>query len=269
MAERIMTECHYSEVEGRSSHFHNAYEMLFIRKGSGSIEVSGQEYQVEPNMLMFFSNLEEHVTRIKTFPFHRYFVKLDPDQLNRRLSTPWQLSIFKNRPQGFIPYVKVDRYAGEIDSLFQQLLRENQEAGEYSDELVLSIVRHILILTYRCEPSRFALCDLEEQRSCAQMQHWIETHFTEDIQIKDITENFFISSSHFCRTFKRATGYTPKQYLMLNRIAYAKELLVHSDLRVSEIAHRSGFMDESNFIRYFKRETGSTPSKYRKLMEGR
>ena len=100
MAERIMTECHYSEVEGRSSHFHNAYEMLFIRQGSGSIEVSGQEYQVEPNMLMFFSNLEEHVTRITTLPFRRYFVKLDPDQLNRRLSTPWQLSIFKNRQIG-------------------------------------------------------------------------------------------------------------------------------------------------------------------------
>ena len=56
---------------------------------------------------------------------------------------------------------------------------------------------------------------------------------------------------------------------MLNRIRNAKELLVHSDLRVREIAHPSSFMDESNFIRYFKRETGSTPSKYRKLMEGR
>ena len=90
-----------------------------------------------------------------------------------------------------------------------------------------------------------------------------------DIQIKDITENFFISSSHFSRVFKKATGYTPKQYLMLNRITYAKELLVHSDLSVGEVARRSGFMDESNCIRYFKREMGTTPNKYRKLMERR
>ncbi|MCI8807117.1 MAG: AraC family transcriptional regulator [Oscillospiraceae bacterium] len=269
MSEKIMTECHYSEVESRSSHFHNAYEMLFIRRGSGVIEVGGQEHHVGADTLMFFSNLEEHVTRIQTRPFHRYFVKLDPDRLNRGLSTPWQLSIFKNRPQGFIPYVNVGEYAQEIDGLFRLLLRESRQGGEYSDELVLSVVRQILILTYRCEPSRFALCDQEEQRSCAQMQHWIETHFTENVQIKDITENFFISSSHFCRTFKRATGYTPKQYLMLNRVAHAKELLVHSDLRISEISRRSGFMDESNFTRYFKRETGNTPSEYRKLMEGR
>lgn len=266
---RIMTECRYSEVEGRSSHFHNAYEMLFIREGSGRIEVSGHEYPVGPNTLMFFSNLEEHVTKIEKRPFRRYFVKLDPDQLNCQLSSPWQLSIFKNRPEGFLPYAKVDRYADEIDALFQMLLKEEERKEEYADEMVLSIVRQILILTYRCEPSRFAVYNREEQLSCAQMQRWIETHFTEDIQIKDITENFFISSSHFSRTFKKATGYTPKQYMMLNRITYAKELLVHSDLSVGEIAHRSGFMDESNFIRYFKREMGTTPNKYRKLMERR
>lgn len=267
MTGRILTECHYSEVEGRSSHFHNTYEMLFIRQGSGSIKVSGQEYHVGPDTLMFFSNLEEHVTHIESRPFHRYFAKLDPDLLNQGLSTSWQLSIFKNRPKGFLPFVNVEKYGDEVDGLFRLLLRESREEGQYSDELVLSIVRQILILTYRCEPNRFALCNQEEQRRCAQVQHWIETHFTEDVQVKDITENFFISSSHFCRIFKRATGYTPKQYLILNRIAYAKELLVHSDLQVNEIARRSGFMDGSNFIRHFKRETGLTPNKYRKTAE--
>ena len=69
---RIMTECRYSDVEGRSSHFHNAYEMLFIREGSGRIEVSGHEYPVGPNTLMFFSNLEEHVTKIEKRPFRRW-----------------------------------------------------------------------------------------------------------------------------------------------------------------------------------------------------
>ena len=269
MDERIMTECRYSEVEGRSPHFHNAYEMLFIREGEGTVMVSAKEYKVGANTLMFFSNLEEHVTRIERLPFRRYFVKLDPDQLNRQMNTPWQLSIFKNRPEGFIHYVKVDRYADEIDALFRMLMAEEEEREEYANEMVVAILRQILILTYRCAPDRFAAATREEQLSCAQMQRWIETHFTEDIQIKDITENFFISSSHFSRTFKKATGYTPKQYLMLNRITYAKELLVHSDLSVGEVAHRSGFMDESNFIRYFKRELGTTPNKYRKLMERR
>lgn len=265
---KIITECNYSEVEGRSSHFHNAYEMLFIREGKGTISVSGHDYQVSANTLMFFSNLEEHVTHIESLPFRRYFVKLDPDQLNSQMTTPWQLSIFKNRPEDFVHYVLVDRYTDEIEMLFRMLLAEDQE-GDYSNELVVSILRQILILTYRCAPDRFAAANRQDQLNCAKIQRWIETHFTEDIQIKDITESFFISSSHFSRIFKKATGYTPKQYLMLNRITYAKELLVHSDLSVGEVAHRSGFMDESNFIRYFRREIGTTPNKYRKMSERR
>ena len=270
MDEKTMTECRYSESEGRSSHFHNAYEMLYVRGGTAVVTVSAKEYEVEANTLMFFSNLEEHVTKIVNTPFRRYFVKLDPDLLNRRLAShSWQLSIFKNRPEGFLPFVKVDRYAEEIDMLFRILLREYENPDEYSNDMVESALRQILTFTYRCAPDRFASYNQADQINCAQMQRWIETHFTEEIQIKDITANFYISSSHFSRVFKKATGYTPKQYLMLNRITYAKELLLHSDLNVGEVAHRSGFMDESNFIRYFNRAVGTTPNKYRKLMERR
>ncbi len=269
MTGKIMTECRYSEVKSRSSHFHNAYEMLFIREGGAVIEVSGKRYQVGANTLMFFSNLEEHTAKVEQLPYRRYFAKLDPDELNRHLSSPWQLSIFKNRPEGFVHYVGVERYADELDALFQMLLREEQEDQAYSNDLVLSIIQQILILTYRCDPSRFDVYNQEEQMNCAEIQRWIEDNFTKNIQIKDITENFFISSSHFYRSFKRATGYTPKQYLMLNRISYAKELLIHSSLSVSEIARRAGFVDESNFIRYFKQKMGITPNKYRKSMERR
>ena len=186
MEDKIMTECRYSEVEGRSPHFHNAYEMLFIREGEGTVTVSAKEYKVGANTLMFFSNLEEHVTHIERLPFRRYFVKLDPDQLNRQMNTPWQLSIFKNRPEGFIHYVKVDRCADQIDTLFRMLMAEENDQEEYANEMVVAILRQILILTYRCAPDRFAAATREEQLSCAQMQRWIETHFTEDIQIKDI-----------------------------------------------------------------------------------
>ena len=53
--------------------------------------------------------------------------------------------------------------------------------------------------------------------------------------------------------------------LLLTRIAKAKELLLNSDLLVSEVAFKSGFLDTNNFIRYFKREVGMTPNRFRKL----
>ena len=50
---------------------------------------------------------------------------------------------------------------------------------------------------------------------------------------------------------------------MQGRLAAAKDLLIHSDLPVSEVAFHVGFSDVNNFIRAFRRETGCTPLRYR------
>jgi len=261
---RIMTECHYSEVEGRSSHFHNTYEILFVRQGHVRIRVSNNEYHVGPNTLVFFSNLEEHVTQVEEYPFCRYFVKLDPELLSRKLGSMWQISILKNRPQNFIHWVNVDRYAETVDALFRMLLDEYRCGDEYSDEMVISIVRQILVYTSRSAPERFAQVNRQQLQNCAKVQRWIEQHFTEEVRIRDISESLYVNAAQLSRDFKKATGYTTKQYLMLNRITYAKDLLVHTDMSIGEICSRCGFMDTSNFVRYFKREMGATPGGYRK-----
>ena len=45
----------------------------------------------------------------------------------------------------------------------------------------------------------------------------------------------------------------PKQYILLSRIALARELLTTTDYDVADVAGRCGFGDVSNFIRYFKK----------------
>lgn len=77
-----------------------------------------------------------------------------------------------------------------------------------------------------------------------------------------LTELAFIanmSSYHFSRTFKQATGMAPHQYVLYTRIERAKGLLLQGKLSVAEVATRVGFFDQSHFTRYFKRIVGVTP----------
>ncbi len=77
-----------------------------------------------------------------------------------------------------------------------------------------------------------------------------------------LTELAFIanmSSYHFSRTFKQATGMAPHQYVLHTRIERAKGLLLQGKLSVAEVATRVGFFDQSHFTRYFKRIVGVTP----------
>jgi len=48
------------------------------------------------------------------------------------------------------------------------------------------------------------------------------------------------------------------------RMNKAKELLLHSDLPIADIAERTGFTNSSYFYRTFKRCNGVTPNEYRR-----
>ncbi|MDO4492955.1 MAG: helix-turn-helix domain-containing protein [Clostridia bacterium] len=265
MQTKIMTEFKYADVAGRSSHFHNSYEVMYVVGGRATITVGANVYKVGPGKLLFFSNLEEHQTDITEAPFCRYFVKLDPAQLNRRLGDIWQLSVFKNRSEGFIHWVDLAEYHKTVTELFRMLGEEYGKDDAYTDEIVVSVIRHLLALCSRVAPERFAFSGSEELQSLAKVQLWIEQHFTEDVKIHEITDKLLLNPAQLSRAFKKATGYTPKQYMMLNRVARAKELLIHTDRSVNDIGTSSGFQDTSNFIRYFKQEEGVTPNEYRRI----
>jgi AraC family transcriptional regulator len=72
-----------------------------------------------------------------------------------------------------------------------------------------------------------------------------------------------MSTFHFAREFKRATGTTPHQHLIRFRVERAKALLAESQLPLAEVGLRTGFSHQSHFTRLFRRLTGTTPQSYR------
>lgn len=73
-----------------------------------------------------------------------------------------------------------------------------------------------------------------------------------------------LSPYHFLRTFVRATGVTPHQYVMRTRLRHAATRLVGDRAKVIDIAFDSGFGDVSNFNRAFRTEFGVSPRVYRR-----
>lgn len=93
---------------------------------------------------------------------------------------------------------------------------------------------------------------------------FMRNHYSEPLSIDDIIKNISMSKYHFIRTFKRIMGTTPYNYLTNHRINSAKILLRTTDMPISEIAERCGFLDTSNFIAQFKKNTQQKPLQYRR-----
>ena len=92
---------------------------------------------------------------------------------------------------------------------------------------------------------------------------YVEKHYHEELDFDAMLERSKMSSTHFRRQFKKATGDGPQAYQKRLRIRLAKELLRHSDLSVSEIGEKVGYEKAAYFSRVFTKRVGVSPSAWR------
>jgi AraC family transcriptional regulator len=92
----------------------------------------------------------------------------------------------------------------------------------------------------------------------------IDAEFTKRLTVADLAAQAFISPFHFARLFKMAIGESPHRYIVLKRIAFAKQLLAGSDLPIADIARTTGYKTQAHFTGAFRDIEGTTPAAYRR-----
>ena len=90
---------------------------------------------------------------------------------------------------------------------------------------------------------------------------YLTENYHQSISLNEISALSGLSEFHFVRTFRRATGLPPYEYLLAIRVEKARKLL-SKGVPIVEVAARSGFYDQSHFNRHFKRIVGITPGAY-------
>jgi AraC-like DNA-binding protein len=92
----------------------------------------------------------------------------------------------------------------------------------------------------------------------------MESNFCYNLKLEEFAELTHRSLSTFKRDFQHQYDESPGKWLMKKRVDYAANMLLNSDLSVSQVAFESGFGDLSHFSRAFKGKFGKTPSEFRK-----
>ncbi|ACY14999.1 helix-turn-helix domain-containing protein [Haliangium ochraceum] len=100
----------------------------------------------------------------------------------------------------------------------------------------------------------------------ARVRAFIDEHSDAAIDLEAMAAHAGLSRYHFLRAFRRAYDVTPHQYLTQRRIERAKELLMGSDLPVTEVCFEVGFHSLGSFSTLFTRHVGHAPGRYRRRM---
>ena len=91
----------------------------------------------------------------------------------------------------------------------------------------------------------FPKVQLDKQKEYIQkfnaLMTYIDTHYTENLDLETVAKSVGFSKYHFSRLFKQYTNFTFGDYLCYRRIKAAEELLANADLSITEVAIQQDF----------------------------
>lgn len=172
-------------------------------------------------------------------------------------------------------YEKLVSYQ-QIQHLFEQLrstaLRYAQQKEIYIPPVVYDALKSFD--TSRTELHK--LYSLLLQDTQAQTRHihkqlitdadeYIHSHFQQDIYLNSIAEALNVSPKHLSRVYKQYRSINITDQITAVRVDHAKALLTETNLPVSTIMCKCGFMSRATFLRSFRKYVSISPSVYRSI----
>ena len=95
-----------------------------------------------------------------------------------------------------------------------------------------------------------------------QAKAYIRSHLDCNIKAKDVAALVGLSEAYFTIYFKNHSGVNFRDYILSEKMEYAKSLICAQNCSITEIAYQIGYQDYRSFSRAFKNTVGMSPSEY-------
>lgn len=144
------------------------------------------------------------------------------------------------------------------------LLNESEDL--YSLKLMKHIMELMLILAECCVKKDvvYKIPFNEAQSKGTAFLNYIEENYSSELSLNDIAEHFQYTPSYFSRFFKETVGVNYYSYLNYVRVHHAAQMLLTTDITLTDCALSNGFPNVKSFISMFKRIHGCTPKAFLK-----
>lgn len=248
-------------------HSHDEIEIYFLISGQRYYFINNETHLVLPrNLVLIRENLPHKVFSAGYGHFERYILYINRHILTRKLNISDSERIFDIFDGNKFVYRLDD--AAIIESILHKMYVSGLENPNslQKRELLLSLTAELLnkladsIKNLDDSPSDISYVN----KNMIQIADYINKNYSTKISLSFLAEKFSLSKYYLCKLFKKSIGFTFSDFLNNVRITEAKKMLETTDLKVAEIASKTGYNDIAYFSRVFKKNMGISPLKYRK-----
>lgn len=217
----------------------STYELIFVLHGTVCITEEKQVYHLKKNDLLLLEPGRRHFGHQASSNTSFFWVHFKSD-------SQWEFLL----KQQNIP----DAY--NLSLLFKQLmhyLTENQ-SGECLDYLTRLILIECLSAKKRKDANSIM----------AEIAAWIKANRDLPLSVNGISKRFGYNADYLSRLFKLGYQKSLKAYISDVKMDYIKQLLLTTDLSLTDISCQAGFEDYKYFLKFFKYHEGITPTQFLK-----
>ncbi|MFN8325574.1 AraC family transcriptional regulator N-terminal domain-containing protein [Flavobacterium sp.] len=184
------------------------------------------------------------------------------DFLNEKYPKEGKNNVWKLDHENYFFYNNVE-LASTINKLIKECMGNSLTKDAIADLTLQELIIRI-IQTQTVKKFDNAL-PLESNNPLLPTIEYIRSNIRETIHLKELSDKACMSTTSFYRYFKRELGMSPIEYILNEKIKYAKKLLSNPNIQVNEVSYATGFEDCNYFIRLFKKYEGITPKQYQLL----
>ena len=157
--------------------------------------------------------------------------------------------------------------SAEISQTINRLINVANETNPGKDIFADMALQELLIRVMQTQARRYIFDNcklLSNQSRFAYVVNYIQSHLHENITIEKLSNIACMSKPHFFRSFKAEFGISPLDYVIHERMKFAKKLLKNMKVSLVDVSFQCGFQSVNYFCTLFKKIEGLTPGQFRK-----
>ena len=247
----VFTAKHVKGFKGFPPMFHPHCELIYVTSGEIDMMIDGYEHTL----------ISGEISTVFPYVVHSYESSPDAEAFIILFDTStvgaFENDMTSSKPP--YPYIEV---GNDLTPLFYKVVEHMEKAPQNlktASAYLSAIVGELL--------ERMELCAVESmsENMIKPVLLYCSEHFSDDdISIKKIADELYISQSYVSKIFASKLKYRFREYINELRISYAKKLLSESELKIVDVMLECGFKNQSSFNRIFSQICSLSPSEYRR-----
>ncbi|RKN79695.1 AraC family transcriptional regulator [Ulvibacterium marinum] len=252
----ILESCHDDQHEVKGVGYTTQHEILHVIHGRCKLTIDGRNIELfdgqsilmPKHTILKYQKMGAPYQSILFFLKDEFIMEFLQDH---SFKEPWQKLT--------TPYA-IFRADPLLDAAFQSMRPYIRNAAQTSKELFRIKTFEILLnLSYRTKGLPEFLSNMV-MSSKIDLRLFMENMYIKKMNLKELAEISGRSLSAFKREFEELFGTSPFRWIKEKRLQTARELIVHSGKRPTEIYLDVGFEDYSHFSKSYKSHFGYLPS---------